>query len=101
MVFNTWAYYLFSSSQRNFIPFEPAAIPTAVDLLPAVAAFSSIFPILSWVELFLRRAWEFFFGNPLPAGFTGRNRGSVGWRVAQAIVLLFIIKYWNFSARLV
>ena len=51
------------------------------------------------MELFLRRAWEFFFGNPLPAGFT--NRGSAGWGVAQAIVLLFIFKYWNFFARLV
>jgi D-alanyl-lipoteichoic acid acyltransferase DltB (MBOAT superfamily) len=53
------------------------------------------------VELFLRLVWEFFFGNPLPAGFTGRNRGSAGWRVAQAIVLLFIFNYWNFFARLV
>ena len=96
---NTWAYYLFFlvPSAILFRLSPPRHRPWVI--VAGGSAFSFIFPTPNWAELFLRYVWEFFCGSLLPAGFT---KSCFCWvRVAQAIVPLFIFKYWNFVAGLV
>ncbi len=101
MIFNTWAYYLF------FL--VPSAIlfrlsPLRYRPWVIVAGGSSFFLYFSYTEL----------GGIIPAACLGiflwesitsrfyRPKSWFCWvGVAQAIVLLFIFKYWNFFAGLV
>jgi len=89
-----------SRSQRNFISFESAATPAVGDC----CGWQRFFLYFSYTEL----------GGIIPAvclgiflwgSITSRFYGPKSWfcwvGVAQAVVLLFIFKYWNFVAGLV